>query len=156
MIIHATEAEGPQIEDITLRIDGFSDEHFDALGAVWEEYLILGAEDSGYDFLVDRDGDTILGFACYGRRDLADGVFDLYYIAVDPDCRRQGAGRRLLEAGEAAAREAGARMMIVEASGTSEHEPTRAFYQDAGYRVEATIKDFYSAGDDLAVFIKRF
>jgi ribosomal protein S18 acetylase RimI-like enzyme len=156
MIIDATEADGSQIEDIALRIDGCGDEHLDALGAVWEEYLILGAEDSGYTFLVDRDGDTILGFACYGRRDLADGVFDLYYIAVDPDHRRRGAGRRLLEAGETAAREAGARMMIAEASGTSEHEPTGEFYRDAGYRVEATIKDFYRVSDDLAVFVKRF
>jgi ribosomal protein S18 acetylase RimI-like enzyme len=156
MITDATEADGPRIEDIAVRMDAFGDEHIDALGAIWEEYLILGAEDSGYNFLVDRDGEDILGFACFGSRDLADGVYDLYYIAVDPDCRRQGAGRRLLTASETAAREAGARMMIAEASGTSLHEPTRELYRDAGYRVEATIKDFYSVGDDLAVFVKRF
>jgi len=156
MIMDATEADGPQIEDIAARIDAFGDEHVDALGAIWEEYLILGAEDSGYNFLVDRDGDAILGFACYGRRDLADGVYDLYYIAVDPEGRRQGTGRGLLTASETAVLEGGARMMIAEASGTSKHEPTRELYRAAGYRIEATIKDFYSAGDDLAVFVKRF
>jgi ribosomal protein S18 acetylase RimI-like enzyme len=156
MITEATEADGPQIEDIIDRAGVFDEEEVEALGAIWEEYLILGAEDSGYNFLVERDGDAIRGFACSGHRDLTDGVSDLYYIAVDPDFRRRGAGRRLLTASEAAAREAGARMMIVETSGTSEYEPTLEFYRGAGYRVEATIKDFYSVGDDLAVFVKRF
>jgi ribosomal protein S18 acetylase RimI-like enzyme len=156
MIIAATEADGPQIEDIAARAGVFDDEEVDALGAVWEEYLILGAEDSGYDFLVEREGEAIRGFACYGRRDLTDGVYDLYYIAVDPDCHRLGTGRRLLTAGEAAAREAGARMMIAETAGTPEYEPIREFYRGAGYGLEATIKDFYSVGDDLAVFVKRF
>jgi D-alanine-D-alanine ligase len=156
MITEATEVDGPQIEDIIDRAGVFDDEEVEALGAVWEEYLILGAEDSGYNFLVERDGDAILGFACSGHRDLTDGVFDLYYIVVDPELRRRGTGRRLLAASEAAAREAGARMMIVETSGTSEYEPTPEFYRGAGYRIEATIKDFYCVGDDLEVFVKRF
>jgi len=109
----------------------------------------------GYNFIVDREGDQVFGFACYGPRDLTNGVYDLYWIAVDPNTRRSGAGRRLLAASEEAARKAGARMIIAETSGTSPYDGTRKFYLDTGYIMEATIKDFYIDGDDLAIFVKR-
>jgi hypothetical protein len=47
-------------------------------------------------------------------------------------------------------------MLIAETSGTSHYESTRKFYLGMGYILEATIKDFYSEGDDLAIFVKRF
>ena len=156
MILDATEADGPLIEDITVRADAFGEEEIEAIGALWEDYLSLGAEDSGYNFLVDQDGDTIRGFVCYGPRHLTDGVHDLYYIVVDPDHRRQGFGRRLLTAGEREAQMAGARMMIGEVPGRAGSEPIRELCRGAGYQAEATIKDFYSQGEDLMVFVKRF
>jgi GNAT superfamily N-acetyltransferase len=110
----------------------------------------------GYNFLVDREGDQVLGFACYGPRDLTSGVFDLYWIAVDPQSHRNGVGRKLLTATEDAVRQAGGRMLIAETSGTPHYEPTRNFYLGMGYTMEATIQDFYTEGDDLAIFVKRF
>jgi ribosomal protein S18 acetylase RimI-like enzyme len=156
MIITATAADGPQINDITARAGVFSQEEVECVRILWEEYLNEGADICGYNFIVEKDGDQVLGFACYGPRDLTKGVFDLYWIAVDPNCRRSGAGRRLLNASEAAAREAGGRMIIAETSGTPHYEPTRNFYYGMGYKLEASIKDFYVEGDDLAIFIKRF
>jgi ribosomal protein S18 acetylase RimI-like enzyme len=105
---------------------------------------------------VDREGDRVLGFSCYGPRDLTTGVFDLYWIAVDPNAHRNGVGRRLLTATEDEVRGAGGRMLIAETSGTVDYEPTRKFYLGMGYLMEAAIKDFYSEGDDLAIFVKRF
>jgi ribosomal protein S18 acetylase RimI-like enzyme len=110
----------------------------------------------GYNFIVDREEDRVLGFACYGPRDLTSGVFDLYWIAVDSKTHRNGIGRRLLNATEAAVCKAGGRMLIAETSGTAHYEPTRKFYLGMGYAMEATIKDFYIEGDDLVIFIKRF
>jgi ribosomal protein S18 acetylase RimI-like enzyme len=156
MIITATEADGAQIQSITARAGVFNQEEVDCVGEIWEEYATTGPEECGYNFIVERDGDTVLGFACYGPRDLATGIFDLYWIAVDPNTRRSGAGRRLLTASEEAARRMGARMLIVETSGTPHYEPTRKFYINTGYIAEATIKDFYSEGDDLVIYIKRF
>lgn len=127
-----------------------------ALEAVWEEYLDLGPEDSGYSFLVDREGTQVLGFVCYGPRELAEGVCDLYYLVVDTHSRRQSVGRRLLRAAEAEAREAGARMVMAEVSGGPRHQPVRALLASAGYEVEAVIKDFYEPGDDLTILVKRF
>src|SRR5258706_1610030 len=156
MIIVATEADGSQIQDITTRAGVFSQEEVECVGILWEEYLKLGSEECGYNFIVDRDGDQVLGFACYGPRDLTNGVFDLYWIAVDPNCRRSGVGRGLLIASEEATREMGGRMIIAETSGTPHYEPTRKFYNSMGYIIEATINDFYIEGDELAIFIKRF
>jgi hypothetical protein len=47
-------------------------------------------------------------------------------------------------------------MLIAETSGTPHYESTRKFYLGMGYQAEARIKDFYSQGDDLVIYIKRF
>jgi len=156
MIIAATETDGQQIQNIAARAGVFSQEEVDCVVALWEEYLSVGPVEGGYNFLVDREEEQVLGFACYGPRDLTSGVFDLYWIAVDSKTHRNGIGRRLLTAAEEAVCKAGGRMLIAETSGTAHYEPTRKFYLGMGYAMEATIRDFYSEGDDLAIFVKRF
>ena len=64
-------------------------------------------------------------------------------------------GRGLLAATEEAVRKQGGRLLIVETSGLPKYEPTRTFYHATGYTLEATLKDFYSDGDDLVIFTKR-
>jgi ribosomal protein S18 acetylase RimI-like enzyme len=155
MICAAVEADGPQIQSITARAGVFNQEEVDSVAVMWTEYLSFGPEGSGYQFIVYRREEQALGFAIYGRRDLTDGVFDLYWIAVDPDARRQNLGRKLLNACEQAVRELGGRMLIAETSGTPLYEPTRQFYFGMGYENEATIRDFYTPGDDLKIFVKR-
>jgi ribosomal protein S18 acetylase RimI-like enzyme len=156
MIFPATEADGSQIQDIAARAGVFSQEEIDCVADLWQDYLTSGPVIGGYNFLVERERDQVLGFACYGPRDLTTGVFDLYWIAVDSKIHRSGVGRRLLIAAEQAVRQAGGRMLIAETSGTADYESTRKFYLGMGYTIEATIKDFYREGDDLAICIKRF
>ena len=156
MILPAVEADGPQIRDIAARAGVFNQEEVDCVADLWEEYLTVGPTVGGYNFLVDRDGERVFGFACYGPRDLTSGVFDLYWIAVDATTHRNGVGRKLLTATEDEVGKANGRMLIAETSGTPHYEPTRNFYLGMGYTIEATIKDFYTEGDDLVIFIKRF
>ena len=87
---------------------------------------------------------------------MTEKTFDLYWIAVDSKTHRNGVGRRLLTACEEEVRKAGGRILIAETSGTPHYESTRKFYSGMGYALEATIKDFYTEGDDLAIFVKRF
>jgi ribosomal protein S18 acetylase RimI-like enzyme len=155
MISTATQADASQIYDITARAGVFNQEEVDSVPAMFNEYLTLGAEASGYHFTVYREGDRILGFAIYGFRDLTDGVYDLYWIAVDPHARRKSVGRKLLTACEDAVRADGGRIIVAETSGTALYESTREFYVRTGYVNEASIKDFYSVGDDLKIFVKR-
>lgn len=155
MITIATEADKAQITDITARAGVFNQEEVDSVPAMFDEYLALGAEASGYHFIVYREEDQVLGFAIYGYRDLTDGVYDLYWIAVDPNARRKSVGRKLLAACEDAVRTEGGRIIIAETSGTAEYASTREFYVRTGYVNEASIRDFYSVGDDLKIFVKR-
>lgn len=156
MIVTATESDGTPIQDIAARAGVFSQEEVECVGELWQEYLSLGPETCGYNFIVDRIDGQVRGFACYGPRDLTEGVFDLYWIAVDPDSRRNGVGRRLLVASEEAVCRIGGRMLIAETSGTPLYDSTRRFYSDMGYEAEAIIKDFYTQGDDLTIYVKRF
>lgn len=48
-----------------------------------------------------------------------------------------------------------AHVWIVETSGLPEFEKARAFYSKTGFRKEATIKDFFDAGDDKVVYTKN-
>ena len=155
MIFTATEADGQQIQDITARIDIFGQEEVEAVIDLWSEYLANGPTPDGYHLLVYRDGEQVHGFACYGIRYLSQGVYDLFWIAVDPDARRKGVGRELITASEEAVRAIGGRILIAETSGTAEYASTREFYVRVGYVNEATIKDFYKPGDDLKIYTKR-
>lgn len=156
MIIAATEADGSQIQDIAARTRLFNQEEVETVEALWQDYLTVGPMVGGYNFIVEREGEQVLGFACYGPRDMTTGVFDLYWIAVDSNVHRNGVGRRLLIAAEELVRQAGGRMLIAETSGSPDYEPTRKFYLGMGYTMEASIRDFYTEGDDLAIFVKRF
>lgn len=155
MIFTATEADGPQIQDITARIDIFGQEEVDSVKEAWLEYRTYASPPDGYYFLVYRDGDKVLGFTCYGIRYLSQGVYDLFWIAVDPNARRNGVGRELITASEEAVRTMGGRILIAETSGTAEYASTREFYVRMGYENEASIKDFYKPGDDLKIYTKR-
>ena len=155
MISSATETDALQIRDITARAGVFSQEEIDAVPVMFDEHLKYGPQGSGYHFIVYREGQQILGYAIYGPRELAEGVYDLYWIAVDPNARRKGVGRALTLASEDAIRALGGRMLIAETSGTAAYADTRKFYEQTGYLNEATIKDFYSIGDDLKIYVKR-
>jgi GNAT superfamily N-acetyltransferase len=156
MIVVPGAEDGVQIHAISTNTTVFSQEEVETVDELWEEYLSQGSERSGYYWLVDKDENgRILGYACYGPRALTDRTYDLYWIAVDPSLRRGGVGRRLLAATEEAVRRLGGRVLVLETSGKPTYVPTRNFYLATGYTLEATLKDFYSDGDDLVIFTKR-
>ena len=45
--------------------------------------------------------------------------------------------------------------MIVETSGADEFRLTRKFYENLNYHKEATIRDFWSEGDDKVIYWKK-
>jgi ribosomal protein S18 acetylase RimI-like enzyme len=86
---------------------------------------------------------------------MTEGTYDLYWIACHPARQRTGVGTALLAAMEADLRRRGARLVRVETSGTPVYQPTRAFYERAGFHETARIHDFYRPGDDLVIFTRR-
>jgi len=155
MISVPSDKDGAQIHAISANTTVFNQEEVECVDELWEEYLTQGSERSGYYFLVEKEAERVLGYACYGPRSLTSGTYDLYWIAVDPTARRGGVGRGLLAASEQAVRKLGGRLLVLETSGLPAYEPTRKFYLTTGYTLEATLKDFYSDGDDLVIFTKR-
>ena len=156
MITPPKPEDGPRIHEITANAGVFSPEEVECVDELWQEYQAQGADRSGYYWLVARDDvGNPLGYSCYGPRALTSGTYDLYWIAVDSTLHRSGVGRNLLAATEEAVRALGGRLLFVETSGLPKYEPTRKFYLGTGYTWEATIKDFYDQGDDLAIFTKH-
>jgi ribosomal protein S18 acetylase RimI-like enzyme len=86
---------------------------------------------------------------------MTQGTFDLYWIATDPSVRGTGVGRKLVEAMEEELKGRGAARIRVETSASEGYEETRTFYERTRYLEEARIRDFYRAGDDLIILVKR-
>jgi len=151
MIVEPAKPEDRQgILAVTANIDIFSDEEKDTVRELWDDC------ESGYNFLVAREGERLLGYSCFGERALTEGTYDLFWIAVDPSARRLGAGKALMRATESEVQKRGGRLLVVETSGLDKYESTRTFYDAAGYEKEAVIRDFYKPGDDLVIFTMHF
>ena len=114
------------------------------------EYLVhvLEEPDSGPNRLIQ-------GYVCYGATPLTDGVFDLYWIAVDPKRQGQGFGQVLLRFVENEVRRQRGRMLLIETSSKESYGPTLRFYVQSGYDEISRIKDFYRIEDDKVVFCKK-
>ncbi|MGH7483554.1 MAG: GNAT family N-acetyltransferase [Longimicrobiales bacterium] len=111
-----------------------------------QDYTALGA--------FSQDG-SLLGYVCYGRTPCTLGTWDLYWIAVSPDCQRTGVGTHLLQEVERRLARDEARLVIIETSSQPGYAPTRAFYERHGYEQVARVPDFYAPGDDRLIFTKR-
>ena len=151
MIVEPAKPEDRQgILAVTANIGIFTDEEKDTVRELWDE------QEKGYNFLVAREGERLLGYSCFGERALTEGTYDLFWIAVDPSARRLGAGKTLMRATESEVQKRGGRLLVVETSGLDKYESTRTFYDAAGYEKEAVIRDFYKPGDDLVIFTMHF
>jgi GNAT superfamily N-acetyltransferase len=118
------------------------------------ERLELG-ESTGYYFVfAEADGVTV-AYSCFGPILMSTTSFDLYWIATHNDFRGKGIGRKLLEETSKVAKNMGCKILIAETSGLPHYEPTRAFYLSNKFILEASLKDFYTDGDDKLFYTKR-
>ena len=83
------------------------------------------------------------------------GRYELYWIAVNPDARRSGLGRRLQEATEEKVRALGGVRLIAETSTLPAYAAARGFYLARGFSLLAEVPDWHDDGDGLAIFGKR-
>lgn len=111
-----------------------------------EEYLFICAADAA---------DRPVGYICYGKAPLTDGVYDIYWIAVDPIWQGKRVGKMLIIHLENMLKKEGARMIIAETSAQPMYAKTCLFYEKTGFHEVSRIKDFYRVGDDKIVYIKH-
>ena len=155
MIRVAHESDGDRIISIAQTAGVFNNVEVEIVKEIWQEYLTNGDIENAYHFLVIGDNSQIHGFVCYGQRPLTQGTYDLYWIVINSDQRRQGLGKALLERVEQEVVSQGGRLLIIETSGSVDYASTRAFYFSSGYQLEARIRDFYLNGDDLMIYTKH-
>lgn len=113
-------------------------------------------QQTDYIVVVAESEAGVVGYILYGPVPLTEGNFDVYWIATDPSAQGRGYGRLLMEHAEQDMLCRGARMIGLETSSLGNYDRTRRFYDNAGYLVEAVIKDFYKRGDDRITYVKRF
>jgi ribosomal protein S18 acetylase RimI-like enzyme len=142
------------VEQLVREAGVFSEAEIELAVSLAEDALAHGAEESGHHFLLACSGERVLGYGCYGPIDGTRGSFDLYWIVVGAAGQGRGLGRRLLAESEARIRARGGRRIYVETSGRRDYEPTRTFYERAGYAAEARLADFYAPGDDKWIYVK--
>jgi ribosomal protein S18 acetylase RimI-like enzyme len=83
------------------------------------------------------------------------GTWNLLLIAVSPKCQGLGVGKQFMTFLEQQIQAMSGRILLVETSGLPEYTLTRNFYPQCGYVQVACIPEFYEAGDDKIVFLKK-
>ena len=143
-----------RIEEITRAVGLFREDEVPVALEVFDEAVRMSSSDAPYVALgADVDG-RLAGWICWGPTPCTLGTFDLYWMAVDPSVQGSGIGTALISEMERVL--AGtARLIVVETAGRVDYSATRRFYEARGYRAAATIPDFYAAGDDQVVYVKK-
>jgi ribosomal protein S18 acetylase RimI-like enzyme len=125
---------------------------------VAEEVLVEYLKDpinSGYHIVVAELESTIEGYVCYGPVPLTRGTWDIYWIAVSPNSKRQGIGKQLMHHVENQIQKAQGRLIFVETSSKSSYDDTNSFYNNLGYESICRIPDFYAPKDDKIIYQKK-
>lgn len=148
-------ADVEAVRDLVRGTGFFTEDEAVMAGDLVAERLEKGLEVSEYHFLFLGPAGAPLAYACFGPVCCAPGSFDLYWIAVRNDLRRQGLGRRVLGEAEARMKALGCRKVWVETSSRDLYAPTRGFYEKNGYVLEGTLRDFYAPGDHKAVYARE-
>ncbi len=111
-------------------------------------------KDYQIDCLAD-DQDQVIGYICYGPVPMAEGTFDLYWIAVDPDFQEKGAGSKLLSFLDEVLKSEGGRLILADTSTVPQYEKTQRFYVKNGFKEVARVPDYYYPGNDRVTFWKK-
>jgi ribosomal protein S18 acetylase RimI-like enzyme len=155
MIRKAVSDETSSLVDLALRTGLFSPEDADLLLRSTLDQIhdgTLGEEHFAFVFESEGRAD---GWVYFSDNPRANGVWDLWWIGVDPERHGRGVGRQLMAFVEGFARARGARLLQVETSDTDALEATRSFYVRLGYTRCGVVPDYYSEGDGKVTFVRR-
>jgi ribosomal protein S18 acetylase RimI-like enzyme len=154
----ATSADRERIHQILIATARFTDEEVRCAIDLVDQSLDDPSKGEYRVYVLDEPDSgpnrRVQGYVCYGPTPRTEGVFDLYWIAVDPNRQGQGLGQLLLRFVENEVRRQQGRMLLIETSSKTSYAPTIRFYQRSGYDEISRIKDFYRIEDDKVVFCK--
>lgn len=143
-----------RIREIVISTKFFYDHEVEVAVELIEERLNKG-ESTGYHFVFAEVEGVTAAYSCYGPIALTKSSFDLYWIVTHNDYRGKGIGKKLLEETYKLARGMGCTLIIAETSGLAHYAPTRSFYDNNNFTLEARLRDFYDKGDDKYIYFKK-
>jgi GNAT superfamily N-acetyltransferase len=146
-------ADTPALLELTESTRFFKPMEVATLEEVLNDYHAAN-RDAGHRCFVSEESGTVTGFVYHAPAAMTENTWYVYWIVVHRDQQGQGIGARLLKFAEDDARSLDGRVLFVETSSVPHYEPTRKFYLKQGYDLEARLRDFYAAGDDMIVFRK--
>lgn len=132
----------------------FRQDEVDVAGELLAEAAAKGTDGHYQSFAAELEG-RVVGWVCHGPTPCCLGTFDIYWLAVSPDCQGKGVGRALTEFAENHIRQRQGRLIVVETSGRAIYDSTRAFYRRLGYNEVARLSDFYAPNDDKIIYLKK-
>lgn len=142
------------ILDMTERVAVFNRKEVETVRELLDGYA-EGPAISGYNFLSYRAEGRLLGYACWGPRELSSGGYDLYWVCADVSARQRGVGRALMRRVEAEVIKCNGVWLVIETSDTEPYAPARRLYERCGYTLAMYLPDFYHDGDGLCTYTRR-
>lgn len=155
MIRPTTPADTPTLVALTEATRVFKPMEIEALREVLADYHAENHRQGHRSVTYEHEGRPI-GFAYYAPAAMTDRTWYLYWIAVSKDIHAKGVGTKLLHFVEEDIRRQTGRILLIETSSLAHYDLTRRFYKKHAYEQTAVIKDYYSDGDDMVIFRKRF
>ncbi|OPY46988.1 MAG: Acetyltransferase (GNAT) family protein [Methanoregulaceae archaeon PtaU1.Bin222] len=144
------------LTELVKRIENFSDAERQVALELIDDAIRRPAV--GYRCLVavgfNGEGEDLWGYACYGKTPMTEHTYDLYWMAVDANYRRQGVGHAFLEALSETLRLCGGQIIRVETSTQESYGGTLRFYEREKFQLAGRIPNFYKTGDDLLIYYK--
>jgi ribosomal protein S18 acetylase RimI-like enzyme len=157
MLRLAAPADTPTLVALGVATGLFQPEEADLLLRAVLDDMHAGRLGEGHLAYVWADGPAAppAGWVYFSPEAKADGVWELWWIGVDPTRQGQGIGDDSLRFVEDRVRDAGGRLLLISTSSLPLLERTRRFYAKRGYAECGRIPDYYADGDDKVVFVKR-
>ena len=154
MIRSTIESETELLKEIARGTLVFRPMEIHALGEGLDDFHALNRLQEHKAITLEMDSQAI-GFAYYAPTPMTDRTWHLYWIFVDKKSHAKGIGTEILNYVEQDIIHMGGRLLVIETSSLPSYVPTRRFYLKHGYEQAATIRDFYTEGDDQVIFRKR-
>lgn len=157
-IVYRTEPQLSDVEDVKQIVasTGFYSENEVSVAVdLVQERLDRGLACDYLFIFAERDGHAI-SFVCFGPIPCAKYNFEMYWMATRNDVRRTKIGREMLKRVERVVWAFGGRALYLSTSSKQVFMPAREFFLKSGYRIEATLLNFYDENEHRMMFSKSF
>jgi GNAT superfamily N-acetyltransferase len=148
-------SDKPAVMDLIKATDMFTPAEIEVAEELIDTYLLRPDQKDYYVVVVEAPDGGVGGYMTWGPTSLAEGAYDLYWMAVSPKQQGRGLGKELVRWLEQTVADLDGRLIIIETAGQPKYHPTRKFYLGLGYKEVARIPDFYKPGDDRIIYTKH-